>query len=69
MGFDDEFDQLEFRDGRLVHREEDSDAPEPMDSESITPNGETGFALEIKLESSKQKLMKYSSSTYSTIYT
>lgn len=35
MGFDDEFDQLEFRDGRLINREEDSDTPESVDLDDL----------------------------------
>jgi len=47
MGSDDEFDQLKFRDGRLVEGEPTA-APESLEPESITPNEESGYALEIK---------------------
>jgi len=47
MGCDNEFDQLKFRGGRLVE-DEDTAAPESLEPESITPNEESGYALEIK---------------------
>jgi len=48
MGSDDEFDQLEFRDGRLVNGD-DEDAPSgSLDAEPVVPDEESGFAVEIK---------------------
>jgi len=57
MGSDDEFDQLVFRDGRLVTTDS-KDAPSEL-LDPVTPNQETGFTVEIKpgaLEANKALL-------------
>lgn len=48
MGSDDEFNQLEFRDGRLVNRDDRESPSELLDAEPVVPNEEAGFAAEIK---------------------
>lgn len=46
MGSDDDFNQLEFRDGQLVSGE--NNISETSNPEPIIPNEDSGFALEIK---------------------
>jgi len=48
MGSDDEFDQLVFRDGRLVTTDSKDAPSELRDPDPVTPNQETGFTVEIK---------------------
>ena len=48
MGSNDEFDQLVFRNGRLVTTDNEDAPSELLDTDPIIPNQKTGFTVEIK---------------------
>lgn len=48
MGLHDEYDQLEFRDGRLVSSDDEEPQSELLDTDPVVPDRETGFTVEIK---------------------